>query len=234
MRFALTVFGSTISPLFDSARRLTVAEVSDGAFSVVGQEDIAGLCLSRRIVLLGQLGVQALACGGISALCRNALSGRGIAVYPWVSGNVQEVLRMVAWRSGRHGRNGLTRVAVPTIGSGARARLAPSFRTCSHLIVAELPRGPRTAIAVGGGLGGTGGCHEFVRWVVEAEATVLVTGRCGPNALGLLAVAGVDVVLGAKGRVADVVDAYARGTPLGQGHALTGPGLETGRQGGDR
>jgi predicted Fe-Mo cluster-binding NifX family protein len=191
-----------------------VADVAEGDVHVRCEEEIADLDLAQRTALLKKLGVQALACGAISEFSHNALLERGIEVYPWVSGEVQDLLGILARRYGgrERGAEGSTRLAIPTDGPGLDARVAPTFRHCSHLLFIESPSRSKTVTKVKSGLAGGGGCCMLARLIVEADARVLLTGRCGPNALGILAVAGVEVILGVEGRVEEAVDAYARGT----------------------
>ncbi len=47
--------------------------------------------------------------------------------------------------------------------------------------------------------------------IVDNHVDVLITGNCGPKAFNVLQHAGVKVVTGAKGRVADVISQYKDG-----------------------
>jgi predicted Fe-Mo cluster-binding NifX family protein len=232
MRFALTVFGSTISPLFDTARRLLVADITEGGVHLRDEEEIADLDLAQRAALLKKLGVQALACGAISEFSHNALLERGIEVYPWVSGEVQDLLAILAKRYGgrESGPEGSTCLAIPTDGPGLDARVAPTFRHCSHLLFVESLSRTKTVTKVKSGLAEGGGCCLLAKLIVEADARVLLTGRCGPNALGILAVAGVEVILGVEGRVEAAVEAYVRGTHPARSHCVMGPRRGRGRK----
>lgn len=214
MRVAFTVFGSTISPLFETARRLMVADVEGGDVNVRCEDEIGGLDLAQRTASLAKLGVQALVCGAISEFSHNALLERGIEVYPWVSGEVRDLLGILVKRYGALASEAeaSTRLAIPTNGSGLDARVAPTFRRCSHLVFVESRNRSKAVTRVSDGLAGGGGCYLLARLIVEADARVLLTGRCGPNALGILAVAGVEVIQGVDGRVKDAVDAYAGGS----------------------
>lgn len=215
MRVAFTVFGSTISPLFDAARRLVVAEVGNGTAQLQGEEEIGSLGLAQRMALLTRLRVKVLACGAISEFSHSALLQRGIVVYPWVSGEVQEVLGILAKRyeasTDAERAAKPTRLAIPTTGPGADVLVAPTFRRCSHLVFVDTTNMSWTATKVGNGFAGGEGCFQLARLIVEAQAQLLLTGRCGPNALGILAIAGVKVVQGVEGGVREAVAAFARG-----------------------
>lgn len=212
MRVAVTVFGSTISPLFDAARRLMVADVDTRDSRVLCEEEIGSLDLAQRMALLTRLRVKVLVCGAISEFYHNALLQRDIEVYPWVSGELDDVLGIMTRRWRDHGGEvrGTVKLAIPSVGPGLDSQVAPTFRRCSHLIVVEGPGARSTVTAVEGEFSGRGGCSRLARLIVEAEARVLLTGRCGPNALGILAIAGVEVVQGVDGRVEDAVEAHIR------------------------
>jgi len=226
MRVAVTIFGSTISPVFDVARQLLVVDIEDGAPHVRCEEAIGQLDLARRVALLSRLGVRVLACGAISERSHNALLERGIEVYPWVSGEVQEVLGILARRSGActAGVGAPTRLAIPATGPGFDALVAPSFRRCSHLLFVETRDMSRTVTRVAGGLDGGAGCYLLARMIVERDAQILLTGRCGPNALGILAVAGVKVIQGVEGRAMDAAGAYSGGSQRRRRRHGRGPG----------
>jgi predicted Fe-Mo cluster-binding NifX family protein/Pyruvate/2-oxoacid:ferredoxin oxidoreductase delta subunit len=215
MRVAVTKFGSTISPLFDSAQRLLVADVGSGGVRVLKEEAIGDLDLAQRMALLSELGVRALACGAINGFTHNALVERGIAVFPWISGEVEDLLGLLvtcytARTGSRTDLDLAARVAVPSIGVGLKAMVAPSIRQSNHLQIVET-KDLRCTTADGKEIASGGWCYRLAGLILEADARVLLVGRCGPNALGILGVAGVEVIQGVEGRVGDAVAAYRGG-----------------------
>lgn len=47
--------------------------------------------------------------------------------------------------------------------------------------------------------------------LVKSGARVLITGNCGPKAFQVLQQAGVEVVTGARGKIADIIEQYKNG-----------------------
>ncbi len=58
---------------------------------------------------------------------------------------------------------------------------------------------------------GSGAGIQAARLLIERDVSVVLTGRCGPNASETLAAAGVGVVTGCSGTVRQVVERYAAG-----------------------
>ena len=137
MRVAVTVFGSTVSPLFDAAQLLLLADIEHGKVCKLRRESISSLDLTDRLLMLADRRVQVLVCGAISSLLHNALSQRGIRVYPWVSGEVDQVLDVLNARFGaRSGAdNDAMRVAVTANSALPDGDVALSLKGCSHLII---------------------------------------------------------------------------------------------------
>ncbi|WP_035107708.1 NifB/NifX family molybdenum-iron cluster-binding protein [Desulfovirgula thermocuniculi] len=94
MKIALARWDKYISPLLDAAQEILLAEVDKGQVTSRRQvrlvNDGTGVSLPEQ---LGELGIDVLICGGISNALYYWLVARGIQVFPWVSGEVEEVLR---------------------------------------------------------------------------------------------------------------------------------------------
>ena len=204
MRAAITVFGSSVSPLFDAARKLLVADVDARRPPRRELREIGDLDLPQRLALLSTLEVQLVVCGGISAFLERSLVDRGIAVCPWVAAEIDEVLELLAVRGALDPR----RVVVSSA-NGAGAQVDPCWWSCPHLLVFECGEGG-ARLAADRTPSADAGPPELaaVRTIVAARAGLLLTGRCGPNGRGLLQLAGVDVVLGVEGAVQEAVERH--------------------------
>ena len=92
MRIGITVWGNIISPVFDAARTMLVADVhTDG---IVNKEKYwlhAGSPV-LQVETLRRTGVNVLICGAISEVPANMIEGAGIRLIPFIRGNVEEVL----------------------------------------------------------------------------------------------------------------------------------------------
>jgi predicted Fe-Mo cluster-binding NifX family protein len=89
---AIPLFGSEVSPRFDCAKEIWVVESSGGkVFSgkIVEMKDFNPL---QRARLLCELKVNKIICGGIDDFSIRMLTGFGIGVFPWFTGNAQEAL----------------------------------------------------------------------------------------------------------------------------------------------
>jgi predicted Fe-Mo cluster-binding NifX family protein len=92
MKVALTVWENRISPLFDSAGMLLIADIEKNGRVRKHFEPIEkGLALSR-VARLAELGINVLICGGISDFFANLIEARRIKIVPFVAGPVEEVL----------------------------------------------------------------------------------------------------------------------------------------------
>ena len=96
MRVAVPTWSGRVSPVFDVARHLLVADL-DGA-TEVGRHEVAieDTELGARAKTVAQLGVDVLICGGISAPLEAILVSSGVRVIPHTCGPTEEVLRAFA------------------------------------------------------------------------------------------------------------------------------------------
>lgn len=92
VRVAIPVHNGRVSPVFDVARKLVVAEISDGAVGKRTEVDIDELYPPGRLSKLGELKIEVLLCGAISRHMALMLSSSGLRVIPFLSGTIDEVL----------------------------------------------------------------------------------------------------------------------------------------------
>ena len=93
MRIAIAVWQSRVSPVFDVAGRLLVVEAESGRETSRTEETIAEPFLPRKVRRLRELGVNVLICGAISRPLAAMIAQAGIAVIPWIAGEVDQVLK---------------------------------------------------------------------------------------------------------------------------------------------
>ena len=98
MRIAIPVHNERVSPLFDTAQRVLIADIEDGVEVERTEHPLTGLPPRQRAELLSEGSVSQLICGAISFPMMNLISARGISVAPNIAGYVDEVLR--AYTSG--------------------------------------------------------------------------------------------------------------------------------------
>jgi predicted Fe-Mo cluster-binding NifX family protein len=96
MKVAMTVWEGRISPVFDTAQSAMIVDVENGVTQNQHNEALLDNSPSQKVAKLRELGIEALVCGAISKPFADLVSFSGIRLIPFVSGNVDEVLRALA------------------------------------------------------------------------------------------------------------------------------------------
>ena len=92
MKVALTVWENRVSPLFDSASTLLIADIEGRGIKNTRLEPFECKSPFSRVARLDDLGVRVLICGGISDFFANLIEARKIQIVPFTAGAVHEVL----------------------------------------------------------------------------------------------------------------------------------------------
>jgi predicted Fe-Mo cluster-binding NifX family protein len=92
MKVAMTVWEDRISPVFDSARNLLVADIENGETVKTSVEALHTEPALRRPAKLFDLGVCVLICGAISEPLAGMIEGYGIRLFPFITGSAARVL----------------------------------------------------------------------------------------------------------------------------------------------
>lgn len=96
MKVAVTVWGNRISPVFDSAQTLLLAEILDKQIVDKKLEFIPLLIpvsIARKIVALNP---DSVICGAISQQPAQIIENAGITLLPFISGKAESVLQAYA------------------------------------------------------------------------------------------------------------------------------------------
>jgi predicted Fe-Mo cluster-binding NifX family protein len=96
MRIAVPDWQGRVSPVFDVAAHLVLAEVEDGRIVERRTAALENDGLSARAARIASLGVEVLICGAISRPLELALVNRGVQVVPQTCGEVPDVLASFA------------------------------------------------------------------------------------------------------------------------------------------
>ena len=118
MKAAFPFWENRIAPVFDSARQICIVEVESGRIVQEGREPLTGDLPVQKALHLTELGVTTLVCGAISRPLQEMLTGCGIRVVPFITGDLSEVIR--AWISGKFNRSAF---AMPGCLGGRCSRL---------------------------------------------------------------------------------------------------------------
>ena len=94
MTIVFPLFGSRVSPRFDCAPAMLLVTAAGG--EVTGREIVSmeGRNSLDRVNWLCQQSVDVIICGGISCFTMRMLTDRGLRVYPWVTGDIDDALRL--------------------------------------------------------------------------------------------------------------------------------------------
>jgi len=92
MKVGLTVWENRVSPLFDAACMLLIADIEGHGVSKKRFEPFECKSPYLRAARLDDLGVKVLICGGISEFYANLIEARGIKIVSFAAGAVDEIL----------------------------------------------------------------------------------------------------------------------------------------------
>jgi predicted Fe-Mo cluster-binding NifX family protein len=99
MRVAFAAWNGRIAPLFDVTRCLHIVDTAGRRVVRESEESLDEQAPAVRAARLAALGIDALVCGAISRPQEALIRAHGLAVVPFVSGELREV--MGAWQAGR-------------------------------------------------------------------------------------------------------------------------------------
>jgi len=101
---------------------------------------------------------------------------------------------------------------VTSSGQELESAVDPRFGRGRYLLVVDLPERTFVAVDNRAGMNATQGAGiSAAQSVIDAGATVLISGHCGPKAFRALKAANVDIYLTEAGTVAEALDKYEAG-----------------------
>lgn len=92
VKIAVAIFGKRVSPRFDFAPRLLIADLVDSTREPPMNLDMTAWSPDERPDKLAKLGIDVLICGGIDRLSIERCRELGVDVFPWVSGAADDVI----------------------------------------------------------------------------------------------------------------------------------------------
>ncbi len=92
MRIAIPTWQQRVSPLFDTAEKIVIADVVNGQITQMAEERIPNSSLLNRANYLAERKVDVLICGGISGTMVSLLMRWNINVISGTMGDVNSVL----------------------------------------------------------------------------------------------------------------------------------------------
>ncbi len=89
---ALTVWGNRISPVFETSRQLLIVESYNGSIQRQFYHTFTSDLQLDRVCKLFEFNINVLLCGAISNMFANMVRAYGIQLFPFLTGQVQEIL----------------------------------------------------------------------------------------------------------------------------------------------
>ncbi|MDD5718732.1 MAG: NifB/NifX family molybdenum-iron cluster-binding protein [Candidatus Krumholzibacteria bacterium] len=98
MNAAFAYWQQRIAPVFDTARQIHLVEAAGGRITGHSDVTLTGELPVQKVLKLVELGVGMLICGAISRPMHDLVEAYGIKVFPFVTGDLGEVVQ--AWLDG--------------------------------------------------------------------------------------------------------------------------------------
>lgn len=105
------------------------------------------------------------------------------------------------------------KVAVSATGPSLDSSIDPRFGRCPYFVLADIHESNTRVASVRNAnesLGGGAGIRS-AQLLVDNGASVVLTGECGPKAAQALGAAGIEVIVGCSGTVAQVLQQFRSG-----------------------
>ncbi len=99
MRVAISFWGDRVAPVFDTAERLRVMELSGVCVLRESVEEIPADSPIQKLQRMQELGIDVLVCGAVSRSLEAVLVSSGIEVISFIAGDLSKVAE--AWLAGR-------------------------------------------------------------------------------------------------------------------------------------
>lgn len=96
MKIAVTVWDERISPVFDSAHMLLIADIKNKKIKKLSYKSFNPLLETRLTEEFNHLGIEVLICGAISQSHSTLIEAGAIKLISFIGGNASEVLESYA------------------------------------------------------------------------------------------------------------------------------------------
>ena len=96
MKVAMTVWGNRISPVFDSAQTILLADIEDGKIVDRRREFLPRMVAPGLARMVAENGIDTLICGAISERPSQIIKQSGIKLLSFVGGNAENFLEAYA------------------------------------------------------------------------------------------------------------------------------------------
>jgi predicted Fe-Mo cluster-binding NifX family protein len=233
MKVLITVWNGRISPVFDVAKEGLLINVENG--EVVSKSSVSivyGTCMNKVDFMISE-NIDVLICGAVSRRVEMELIDKGVLVYSFVSGDIDEVITgfihnrltnagfaMPGCQKGRRCRIYNTRnmehkkmkIAVTTTGKDLNSPFESRFGRAPGFIIYDTETKEFQAVDNSMNLNAAQGAGiQAAMNIVKSGAKALISGHCGPKAFTVLNQAGVEIFNTNAATVSEAVEQYVSG-----------------------
>ncbi len=128
------------------------------------------------------------------------------------------------------------RVCITSAGPSLDSQMDPRFGRCQYFLFVD-PQSLEMEVLENPNIGASGGAGiQSAQFVANKGVEAIITGQVGPNAFTTLQAAGMKILVGASGKVREVLEKYKKGQltsyaqgPTARAHAGMGMGGGMGR-----
>jgi len=92
MRVAIPTWQGRVSPVFDTAQQLLIADVENGVETGRTTEALRNEVPSMRAARIAQLRIDVLICGAVSRPLAAMVAATGVEIVPFINGECEQVL----------------------------------------------------------------------------------------------------------------------------------------------
>jgi predicted Fe-Mo cluster-binding NifX family protein len=104
------------------------------------------------------------------------------------------------------------KIAISAGGTDLSAEMDPRFGRCRCFIIADPETGEFEAVDNSGAASSGAAGIAAAQLVAGKGVNLVLTGNCGPNAYNTLSAAGINVITGLSGKIADIIENYRTGS----------------------
>jgi len=92
MKIAIPIWNGRVSPVMDTASQLLILKIQNGREMSRSVLPIPKMDIIQRARFITNVEIDLLICGALSRPFENALSHHGLSIYPWIKGDIDEII----------------------------------------------------------------------------------------------------------------------------------------------
>jgi len=92
MMIAIPIWNGRVSPVMDTASRLLILRIQNDREMSRSILPVPKMDIIQRARFIANVGIDLLICGALSRPFENALSHHGLSIYPWIKGDIDEII----------------------------------------------------------------------------------------------------------------------------------------------